>query len=104
MPWTGWPRIPVQPGRSRTDRQTCGGCGPAADLPADADPWHQCRAGISDRSFPRTTGTPSIGLGGVTADALGIQAVYLLGGILLLLAGTIGLAGLRSGNSSRPSS
>ena len=22
MPWAGWPRIPVQPGRSRTDRQT----------------------------------------------------------------------------------
>lgn len=60
MPWTGWPRIPVQPGRSRTDRQTCGGCGPAADLSADTDPWHQCRAGISDQSFPRTTGTPGI--------------------------------------------
>jgi hypothetical protein len=59
MSWTSWPRIPVQPGRSRTDRQTCGGCGPAADLPADTDPWHQCRAGISDQSFPRTTGTPS---------------------------------------------
>jgi hypothetical protein len=58
MPWTGWPRIPVQPGRSRTDRQTCGGCGPTADLPADTSPWHQCRAGISDQSFPRTTGTP----------------------------------------------
>jgi len=58
MSWTGWPRIPVQPGRSRTDRQTCGGCGPAADLPADTNPWHQCRAGISDQSFPRTTGTP----------------------------------------------
>ncbi len=36
----------------------------------------------------------SIALGGLTADALGIQAVYLLGGLLLLLAGTIGLAGL----------
>jgi hypothetical protein len=58
MPWTGWPRIPVQPGRSRTDRQTCGGCGPAADLPADTDPWHQCKAGISDQSLPRTTGGP----------------------------------------------
>jgi hypothetical protein len=61
MSWTGWPRIPVQPGRSRTDRQTCGGCGPAAALPADTDPWHQCRAGISDQSFPRTTGTPRRG-------------------------------------------
>ena len=47
MPWTGWPRIPVQPGRSRTDRQTCGGCGPAADLPADTNPWHQYRAGLA---------------------------------------------------------
>jgi len=36
----------------------------------------------------------SIALGGLTADALGIQAVYLLGGLLLLFAGTIGLAGL----------
>jgi len=36
----------------------------------------------------------SLGLGGLAADALGIQAVYLLGGLLLLLAGTIGLAGL----------
>ena len=37
----------------------------------------------------------SLGLGGLTADALGIQAVYLLGGVLLLLAGTTGLIGLR---------
>ncbi len=36
----------------------------------------------------------SLALGGITADALGIQAVYALGGLLLLLAGTIGLAGL----------
>lgn len=58
MRWTGWPRIPVQPGRSCTDCQTCGDCGPAADLLVGTDPWHQCRAGISDQSFPRTTGTP----------------------------------------------
>ncbi len=38
----------------------------------------------------------SLGLGGAAANAFGIQAVYLLGGVLLLLAGTIGLAGLRS--------
>jgi hypothetical protein len=25
---------------------------------ASPDPWHQCRAGISDQRFPRTTGTP----------------------------------------------
>jgi hypothetical protein len=56
MPWTGWPRIPVQSGRSLTDRQTCGSCGPAADLPADTDPWHQCRAGLSDRSSPGLQG------------------------------------------------
>lgn len=37
----------------------------------------------------------SLGLGGAAADALGIQAVYLLGGVLLLFAGSIGLAGLR---------
>ena len=36
----------------------------------------------------------SIALGGLAADSLGIRAVYLLGGILLLLAGTIGLLGL----------
>ena len=36
----------------------------------------------------------SLGLGGAAAGALGIQAVYLIGGVLLLLAGSIGLAGL----------
>jgi hypothetical protein len=38
----------------------------------------------------------SLALGGVAADVLGIRAVYYLGGILLLAAGTIGLAGLRA--------
>lgn len=46
----------------------------------------------------------SIGLGGVTGDALGIQAVYILGGTLLVHAGGIGLAGLRPLNGLRPSS
>jgi predicted MFS family arabinose efflux permease len=36
----------------------------------------------------------SLALGGVAADALGIRAVYYLGGLLLLLAGAIGFAGL----------
>jgi MFS family permease len=36
----------------------------------------------------------SLGLGGVAADALGVRAVYYIGGLLLLLAGAIGLAGL----------
>lgn len=36
----------------------------------------------------------SLALGGLIADQLGIQAVYALGGLLLLLAGTIGLTGL----------
>ena len=39
----------------------------------------------------------SLALGGITADALGIQAVYALGGALLLLAGAIGLTGLSAG-------
>ena len=38
----------------------------------------------------------SLGLGGVTADVLGIRAVYMLGGVLLVLAGSAGLAGLRA--------
>ncbi len=38
----------------------------------------------------------SLGLGGAAAEAFGIRAVYLLGGLLLLLADCIGLAGLRS--------
>lgn len=38
----------------------------------------------------------SLGAGGLTADAPGIQAVYLLGGGLLLLADTIGLPRLQS--------
>jgi MFS family permease len=37
----------------------------------------------------------SLALGGAVAGTLGIQAVYLLGGLLLLLAGITGLAGLR---------
>jgi predicted MFS family arabinose efflux permease len=36
----------------------------------------------------------SLALGGLAADALGIRAVYYLGGLLLLAAGTIGFAGL----------
>jgi hypothetical protein len=56
MPWTGWPRIPVQPGHSRTDRQTCGDCGPAADLLADTDPLASVQAGISDQSSPGLQG------------------------------------------------
>ncbi|HEV8648049.1 MAG TPA: MFS transporter [Actinomycetes bacterium] len=35
----------------------------------------------------------SLGLGGVAADALGIQAVYYLGGVLLLVAGAVGFTG-----------
>jgi len=46
----------------------------------------------------------SLGLGSAAADALGIQAVYILGGVLLLLAGTIGLAGLRPVKGSRSGS
>jgi MFS family permease len=37
----------------------------------------------------------SLILGGITADALGIQAVYYLGGVLLLLAAVTGWRGLR---------
>lgn len=47
----------------------------------------------------------SLALGGIAADALGIQAVYVLGGMLLLVAGTIGLAALAAtttGSSARP--
>jgi predicted MFS family arabinose efflux permease len=36
----------------------------------------------------------SLVLGGVAADALGIRAVYYLGGMLLLVAGAVGFAGL----------
>jgi predicted MFS family arabinose efflux permease len=36
----------------------------------------------------------SLALGGVVADALGIRAVYYLGGLLLLVAGAVGFAGL----------
>jgi predicted MFS family arabinose efflux permease len=32
--------------------------------------------------------------GGVAADALGVRAVYYVGGVLLLVAGAVGLAGL----------
>src|SRR5260370_25317753 len=46
----------------------------------------------------------SLALGGAAAEAFGIQAVYLLGGLLLLLAGCIGLAGLRSMSGLRSGS
>ena len=36
----------------------------------------------------------SIGIGGALADAIGIRAVYVLGGLLLLAAGALGLARL----------
>lgn len=35
----------------------------------------------------------SLGLGGLLADAIGIRAVYVLGGLLLLAAGAIGWSG-----------
>ena len=43
MPWTGWPRIPVQPGRCRTDRQQLrrlrtDGCSPRRHRP-EAELW-----------------------------------------------------------------
>jgi MFS family permease len=38
----------------------------------------------------------SIALGGLAADAFGIQALYILGGILLLIVGIIGLTGYRA--------
>ncbi len=41
----------------------------------------------------------SLALGGITADALGIRAVYALGGALLLLAKAIGLTGLSTGTT-----
>jgi predicted MFS family arabinose efflux permease len=43
----------------------------------------------------------SLALGGVAADVLGIRAVYYLGGILLLVAGAIGFAGLPPGTGQR---
>ena len=43
-----------------------------------------------------------LALGGLAADALGIQAVYLLGGLLLLAAGSVGLAGLRPAKDHHP--
>jgi MFS family permease len=36
----------------------------------------------------------SLVLGGVVADQLGVQTVYILGGVLLLLASSLGLAAL----------
>jgi len=42
----------------------------------------------------------SLALGGITGDALGIRAVYALGGALLLLAGATGLTGLATGTTT----
>ncbi len=46
----------------------------------------------------------SIALGGIAADQLGVQAVYTLGGLLLLLAGTLGLLGAPRAKPNDPSS
>lgn len=46
----------------------------------------------------QTSRLVSIGLGGVLADAIGIRAVYYLGGALLLAAGGLGLANTRAGD------
>jgi hypothetical protein len=40
----------------------------------------------------QTARLASIGLGGWLVDTAGIRSVYLAGGLLLLVAGTIGLA------------
>lgn len=45
----------------------------------------------------------SLALGGIAADQLGVQAVYTLGGLLLLLAGTIGLLGAPRAKPNDPS-
>ena len=42
----------------------------------------------------------SLLIGGLLAAALGIQAVYLLGGLLLLAAAAIGWAGIRGNDPS----
>ena len=41
----------------------------------------------------------SLGLGGILADAVGIRAVYVLGGVLLLAAGAVGWSGPRRRHS-----
>jgi MFS family permease len=46
----------------------------------------------------------SLVLGGVAADALGIRAVYYLGGVLLLVAGAVGFAALPRGSAERDAS
>ena len=43
-----------------------------------------------------------LGVGGLLADTVGIRAVYYLGGVLLLLAATIGFAASRTPAPSRP--
>jgi MFS family permease len=46
----------------------------------------------------------SLGVGGLLADTLGIRAVYYLGGLLLLIAGTVGLAATRPRSRAVPGS
>jgi MFS family permease len=65
-------------------------------LQAHVPSHHRGRVSASFDMIWQTGRLLSLGLGGLTADGLGIQAVYLLGGALLLLAGLTGLTGLRS--------
>lgn len=44
----------------------------------------------------------SLAVGGILADTVGISAVYLLGGVLLLIAAGFGFASTRTAHTSRP--
>lgn len=62
-----------------------------ADVPAE----HRGRVFAGFDALWQAGRLVSIGLGGLLADAVGIRAVYYLGGVLLLAAGTGGLVSLR---------
>jgi predicted MFS family arabinose efflux permease len=68
-------------------------------LQAEVSPEARGRVFVSFDLLWQAGRLASLVLGGVVADALGIRAVYYLGGVLLLVAGMIGFAGLPPGTA-----
>jgi len=71
-----------------------------AEVPAE----HRGRVFASFDMIWQTGRLASLAVVGIAADQFGIQAVYALGGLLLLAAGTIGLTGMPLSKPDDPSS
>ena len=73
-------------------------------LQAEVPVEHRGRVFASFDMIWQTGRLASLAVVGIAADQFGIQAVYALGGLLLLAAGTIGLTGMPLSKPDDPSS